>query len=203
MIGMVMVWLTIVAQMILIIQNRAASIPETLIRFFSFFTILTNTLVALYFTTRVENVSRKPFHVLRKDSSLTAIAVFILVVGIVYQLILRPIWEPTGVQLVVDELLHTIIPLYFFIYWFISLKNTELKIRPVLSWLIYPGVYIVFILIRGHYSGYYPYPFLNVDKIGFTDVFRNSVAILGSMILLMYVLIVLGKMIKKKGLAKA
>lgn len=203
MIGMVMVWLTIVAQMILIIQNRAASIPETLIRFFSFFTILTNTLVALYFTTRVENVSRKPFHVLRKDSSLTAIAVFILVVGIVYQLILRPIWEPTGVQLVVDELLHTIIPLYFFIYWFISLKNTELKIRPVLSWLIYPGVYIVFILIRGHYSGYYPYPFLNVDKIGFTDVLGNSVAILGSIILLMYVLIVLGKMIKKKGLAKA
>ena len=203
MIGMVMVWLTIVAQMILIIQNRAASIPETLIRFFSFFTILTNTLVALYFTTRVENVSRKPFHVLRKDSSLTAIAVFILVVGIVYQLILRPIWEPTGVQLVVDELLHTIIPLYFFIYWFISVKNTELKIRPVLSWLIYPGVYIVFILIRGHYSGYYPYPFLNVDKIGFTDVLGNSVAILGSIILLMYVLIVLGKMIKKKGLAKA
>ena len=200
---MVVVWITVVAQLILIIENRVTSIPETLIRFFSFFTILTNTLVALYFTTHVLNVSRKPFHLLRKDSSITAITVFILVVGLVYQLILRPIWEPTGVQLVVDELLHTIIPLYFFIYWFISLKNTELKIRPVLSWLIYPGVYIVFILIRGHYSGYYPYPFLNVDKIGFTDVFRNSVAILGSMILLMYVLIVLGKMIKKKGLAKA
>ncbi len=43
-------WFAIIAQFGLMIENRVSSIPETIIRFFSFFTIITNTLVAIYFT---------------------------------------------------------------------------------------------------------------------------------------------------------
>jgi hypothetical protein len=43
-------WFAVLAQYYLMIENRVASFSETTIRFFSFFTILSNTLVAIYFT---------------------------------------------------------------------------------------------------------------------------------------------------------
>ncbi|MFZ5976285.1 MULTISPECIES: Pr6Pr family membrane protein [unclassified Hydrotalea] len=35
-----------------------------------------------------------------------------------------------------------------------------------MGWLIYPLLYLVYILIRGSFSGFYPYPFVNVLQIG-------------------------------------
>ena len=49
-IGALAGWFAVVTQLYLIISNRTASIPETVMRFFSFYTILTNILVALCFT---------------------------------------------------------------------------------------------------------------------------------------------------------
>ena len=48
--GFLLGWIAIIGQFILLIQNRQADIPETIIRFFSFFSILSNILAALYFT---------------------------------------------------------------------------------------------------------------------------------------------------------
>ena len=48
----IIVWFAVLAQFYLIIENRVAPVTETIIRFFSFFTILTNILVAVYFTIR-------------------------------------------------------------------------------------------------------------------------------------------------------
>ncbi|MBC7867593.1 MAG: hypothetical protein H7X88_08665, partial [Gloeobacteraceae cyanobacterium ES-bin-316] len=36
--GALLGWIAILVQLVLIIQNRVASIPETIVRFFSFFT---------------------------------------------------------------------------------------------------------------------------------------------------------------------
>ena len=40
-------WFALISQLYLIIENRIASVPETIVRYFSYFTILTNILVAL------------------------------------------------------------------------------------------------------------------------------------------------------------
>src|ERR1041385_58276 len=40
-------WLALVGQFYLIIENRVVSVPETIIRYFSFFTILPNLIVAV------------------------------------------------------------------------------------------------------------------------------------------------------------
>ena len=109
----VLVWFSVIAQFYLIIQNRAAPIPETIIRFFSYFTILTNTLVAVYFTTQAVQANK-----LTKPGTLTAITVYITIVGAVYQVLLRHIWDPTGLQRLVDELLHTINPVLVILCWY-------------------------------------------------------------------------------------
>ncbi|MBY5958479.1 Pr6Pr family membrane protein [Membranicola marinus] len=195
--GSVITWLTIVIQLVLMIQNRVASVPETLIRFFSFFTILTNLLVALYFTIRFFKWKKRPLQFFFKPEAITAITVFILIVGLVYQFVLRPIWEPTGLQLVVDEFLHSVIPVYFLIYWLITIRHTAPRMKLVFLWLAYPVLYITFILMRGSVSGYYPYPFLHIGEIGLSSTLWNMGAILGVMILLMIGLTLVGKWIQK------
>ena len=167
-------WFALIAQFYLIILNRTASVGETIIRYFSFFTILTNLLVALCFTFLLLNPKSKPGIFFSKSTTLTAITVYIIVVGMVYNLILRFLWAPKGLQLIVDELLHTVIPLLCIIFWWIYVRTKALKWKDAFPWLVYPLVYIFIILILGAASGYYPYPFIDVNTIGYAKVFMNS-----------------------------
>lgn len=191
-IGSCITWFAVMTQFVLMILNRQTDIPETIIRFFSFFTILTNTLVALYFTNKIT----KNLSIFNKKGALTAITSFILIVGLVYQIILRATWNPTGLQLIVDELLHTLIPFYMLIYWLLYAEPSNFKLKPILPWLAYPIIYIVCIILRGEFSGFYPYPFLNVSKIGFQQSIINISIILIVSLILMSFLIFVGKKLK-------
>ncbi|MDP2159046.1 MAG: Pr6Pr family membrane protein, partial [Flavobacterium sp.] len=44
--------------------------------------------------------------------------------------------------------------------------------------LLFPTAYLFFILIRGHFSNYYPYPFVDVFKIGLSQALLNSFFVL-------------------------
>lgn len=96
---------------------------------------------------------------------LTAIAVYITIVGVVYQVLLRHIWQPTGLQKLVDELLHAVNPVLVIIYRISYEQMQHLHYRQVGRWLIYPLVYLVFILIRGYFSRFYPYPFIHASGL--------------------------------------
>ena len=165
----VVVWFAVIAQFIIMLQNRVADVPETIIRFFSFFTILTNILVALYFTGVSFDVSFTKI-----SGVLTAVTVYIFVVGIVYQSVLRHLWQPTGMQRIVDELLHTVNPLFVIIYWYLYENKRDVRYGQALAWLIYPAAYLAYSLIRGNFSGFYPYPFINVSEIGMEQALLNS-----------------------------
>tara|TARA_R110002049_G_scaffold4504_1_gene31298 strand:+ start:13640 stop:14263 length:624 start_codon:yes stop_codon:yes gene_type:complete len=191
-IGLILGWFAIIGQFVLLIINRQAGIPETIIRFFSFFTILTNIMVALFFTLSYLNSKKKPLNLFISNGALTALTTFILIVGLVYQVSLRHIWNPTGLQFVVDELLHTVIPIYLLIYWFRYSNKSDLETKSVLCWLLYPIIYVMFIFSRGYLSGYYPYPFLNIPEIGIQIALINIGIILGVSILIMILLIVTG-----------
>lgn len=194
-IGATMGWFAIIGQLVLIILNRQADIFETVIRFFSFFTILTNILVVCYFTSQILNT--KSFRFLKTDTALTAITAFILTVGLVYQFVLRSIWEPTGWQLVIDELLHTIIPTYVLVYWFIYVKRSSFNMRYLAIWLLYPFLYFAFVLLRGHFSGFYPYPFINVQALGYPKVFVNFIILSAFVMMLIGLLYVVARFLKK------
>lgn len=183
-----LLWTAVILQLILMFQNRVFPPGETLIRFFSYFTILTNTLCAVYFTAAFFDRSWT-----RAPGLLTALTLYIFVVGLVYQVVLRQLWEPTGVQQWVDELLHSVNPLLVIFYWIGFERKHELRYRMVSGWLIYPLVYLLYILIRGNFSGFYPYPFLHVTEIGLQQVLLNSALMLTGFILLSVVLIYFGR----------
>lgn len=196
--GMCAGWFAVLAQLYLMLQNRETAPIESLLRFISYFTILTNTLVALLFTTRVFGADQKRLALFHRKATPMALTSFILVVGLVYQFVLRSLWAPTGLQMVVDELLHSIIPVLMYVYWLMFCSKTTVEWKRLSKWLLYPLGYVVFVLARGHFSGFYPYPFLNVLELGPGSVLLNSCFVLLLMLLIMAALYFLGKLLGPK-----
>ncbi|QIP11887.1 hypothetical protein G8759_04190 [Spirosoma aureum] len=196
-IGALMGWLAVGLQLYLIILNRVMSIPLTIVQFFSFFTILTNILVALCFTFLWLRPQSDRGIFFSSPQTSTAIAVYIVIVGLVYNLILRQLWAPQGLQRVVDEALHSVMPIYFAFYWFIFVPKEKLAWANVPVWLLYPLGYIVYILIRGEFSGLYPYPFIDVSKLGYAQVMQNSVFLTLAFLVISLLFVGLGKVLSR------
>ncbi len=196
-IATIIAWFAVIVQFYLNIVNRANSIPEVIMRFFSYFTILTNILVALCFTGLLLKPKSGGGRFFSKPTTLTAIAVYIAAVGIVYNIVLRFTWSPEGLQMVVDESLHLVIPVLFVLYWLTFAPKAGLQWKNVFQWLIYPLVYILFILIRGALSGFYPYPFIDAKKLGYSKVLLNSGGLFIAFLLLSLLFVAIAKMMRK------
>lgn len=191
--GAIIGWAAVLLQLYLILINRVASVPETLVRFFSFYTILTNILLAFCFTVLLARPSSGAGRFFAQPNKLTAIAVYISIVGIVYNVVLRFLWGPEGLQRVVDESLHVVTPLLFILFWFLFVNKRSLTWKNVFPWLIYPLVYVMVILIRGALSGFYPYPFIDVAKLGYNNVLLNSGGLFLMFLLFSLLLIAIAK----------
>lgn len=167
-------WAALILQLYLIIVNRTASIPETLLRYFGFFTILTNLLVAVSVTMvyRTGISAKGPF--LTRPKTLTATAVYITVVGLIYNLILRFQWVPQGLAKLVDELLHSVVPVLFILFWLKFVPRQTIQWKNIPAWLIYPLLYLGYTLVRGSFANWYPYPFIDVSKLGYSKALVNS-----------------------------
>lgn len=168
--GMLFTWIVVLLQLYLILLNRQASIAETITRFFSFFTILSNILVATCFTMMA--TGRNNFFT--RSQTLTATAVYITIVGLTYNIILRGIWQPQGLQKFVDEGLHVVVPVVFIVYWFLFVPKERISWNKAFIWLAFPAVYLLYSLVRGHFTGFYPYPFINVGQLGYDKALINS-----------------------------
>jgi hypothetical protein len=179
-------WAGLTIQLYLIFFARlsiGASLLGGLVSFFSYFTILTNTLVATVLTCAVterESAARRWF--LQPWVS-SGIAVSIAVVGLAYSILLRHLWHPEGWQFVADELLHDVMPLLFLGYWWCCVPKGTLRLGHLPLWLIYPLVYFIYALLRGHLLGAYAYPFIDVAVLGYPQVLANAGGILVGFVL--------------------
>ena len=115
----------------------------------------------------------------------------------VYNVILRFLWQPQGLQYVTDELLHTLIPLLFILFWFLYVPKNGLQYKNALPWLIYPLLYVVYTAIHGVITGFYPYPFVNVGELGYGKVLINSCGLLIAFLGLSLFLIAVAKFVSR------
>ncbi|MCJ8205601.1 Pr6Pr family membrane protein [Pseudomonas sp. RGM2987] len=174
-------WVGLSIQLYLILLGRwelGASLLGGLVNTFSFFTVLTNILVAVVLTWEL---NERPSTVRRwflLPSVRSGIAVSIALVGLAYNLLLRHLWQPEGWQFVADELLHDVVPLLYIAYWWRWVPKGSLHLGHVGLWMIYPVVYFAYVLLRGDLLAAYPYPFIDVAKLGYPQVFINAGGIL-------------------------
>ena len=190
-------WFAILMQLYLMIENRVVPVPGTLLRFFAFFTIDTNIIVALCFSFIFLGNKTRLGRFFSKASTVTAITVYITIVGIVYNVILRSEWDPQGMQKIVDELLHSVIPALFIIFWLVFVPIEQLKWKNAFPWLIYPVVYMAYAIIHGAITKFYPYPFVDVNKLGYNKALLNAGGVLLIIFLLSLSLIATGKLMRK------
>jgi hypothetical protein len=175
------VWFALILQLYLLIVNAPDNDMTTLEavgRFFLFFTILTNILVAVSLSMILLSSRPAAGRFFAKPSVITAVAVYIFIVGLVYNIVLRSVWHPQGLQKLADELLHVAVPLLFIIYWLLFAPKNSLQWMHAFRWLIFPAVYLVYAMIRGGIEGFYPYPFLDANTLTFGRVFMNCVGLL-------------------------
>lgn len=174
-------WFALVVQFTISIQAIEAkgdSLAFALVQLISFFTILTNILAAKSLTIQLIAPGSYWGRFFSKPSIQTAITVYMAIVGLVYWAVLRSTWKPQGWFKVADELLHTIDPLLFIIYWLVFVPKNSLVYKHVLNWLWYPLIYLIYILIRGAIYHRYPYYFVDVDIMGYGRALIHSFALM-------------------------
>ena len=196
-IGAVMGWFAVIVQFYLHMQNSPVPVAEKTLRFFGYFTIDTNILCALCLTFIALQGNSRLGKFFRKATSITALTVYIIIVGITYNILLRNTWNPQGMQKLVDELLHSVIPVYFVLFWFIFVPGENLKWKNSFPWLIYPILYMAYAIIFGAITKFYPYPFVDVNELGYNKALTNSLIVLSLIFLLSLALIGIGKIRKK------
>lgn len=178
-------WTGLSIQLYLILLGRwelGASLLGGLVNFFSFFTVLTNTLVAVVLTwelTPRQSPARRWFLL---PGVRSGIAVSIALVSLAYNLLLRHLWQPEGWQFVADELQHDVMPLLYIVYWWRYVPKGTLRLGHIGLWVIYPLVYFAYLLLRGDLLAAYPYPFIDVANLGYPQVFINAGGILAGFV---------------------
>ncbi len=141
--------------------------------FFGFFTILSNTFAALVFLYSAGR-SRERLHgleVLRGGATLA-----MALVGIIFSVLLAKL-DSEVIQWV-NIVLHYVMPIAVVVDWLAVPPSTRLELRDVGFWVAFPAAYVVYTLVRGSIVHWYPYPFLNVDVIGYSGVAAYVVGIL-------------------------
>jgi len=172
----IIAWFALVLQLFLQIDNaglNGLTTSEAIFNYFSYFTILTNLLVAVSLTFALQAPESNPGRFFLNPITQSAIGLYIVIVGIVYTIALRKIWDPQGLQLIADRLLHDAVPVLYLLFWLISIPKKVLAWNNVFSWLLYPFVYLVLVLTRGILDGWYAYPFLNGAVHGWGKVMLN------------------------------
>ena len=175
---------------------------EATVHFFSYFTILTNLLVAVCCGALLLPGTFRLNQLFRQHGTITAITVYILIVGLVFNIILRPSFELGGYHLLVSEIFHTIVPLAFLAFWIAFVPKTALPWKSLFGWMGYPIAYMVYTLIHGIYSGFYPYPFVDAGKLGFPTAIGNGVLVMVAFVIFSVLLVSVTKLMNRSGKAQ-
>lgn len=138
--------------------------------FFSYFTILSNLLVAASFAA--------PGAFWRSARTRGAVTLYIAVVGLVYELVLRRLWHPQGAQFMADLLLHDAVPLAAVAHWLFLRERGALKGPDPIAWLLFPAAYLVYALLRGATTGWWAYPFIDASILGYARVLLNAAVLM-------------------------
>jgi hypothetical protein len=193
-------WFALLLQFYLIVVRALAlglSVTSAIVDYFSYFTILTNLLVALALTLPERMPGSTIGVFFGRPVIKSGIAVYIAIVGVVYSVLLRHSWNPEGMQKLADTLLHDFIPLLYVVYWLMFVPKKDLRWKHAVQWLVYPLIYATYSLVRGALSGRYLYPFIDAAAIGYMRTLVNAVILCCAFLITGLVIVAIGRMMQE------
>lgn len=180
-------WLALSGHRTLVTEGQPST-RTTLVRFFSYFTILSNLLVAITTTSLALGRDRdtRLWRVLRIDA-----IVGIAVTALVHWFFLRPLLDLHGNDYLADKLLHVVVPALAVVGWAVFGPRDRIRRSDLAPSAIYPALYMVWTLIHGAATSWYPYPFTDVTEHGYGIVLLNACAVIALLAVIAAVLLAL------------
>ncbi len=174
-------WAAVLVQMVLSIRNgmaRGESLLHATVDYFAYFTVLTNTLVALVLTVPWLAPGSPAGRFLARPHMTAMTATAIIIVGLTYHFVLSGAYHPVGVEYATDLGMHYLVPTLFTLHWVLFAPKAGLRYSHLPTFAVYPLAYLVFLAGRGALVGEYPYFFVDVNTLGFAVAARNAMGLL-------------------------
>lgn len=173
--------LSVGAQLLLVIGNvnigfgpSEAPLGQRIFEFFCYFTVQSNIFVGIATAMLFFRPDRDGaiWRVLRIGSMFG-----ITVTLSIYHFVLSPLANFTGIAAVSNIGLHYVVPIFAILGWMFFGPHPRVTWKSLLLATIWPASYIVLTVVQGAVTGFYPYPFVNISKLGFTTVALNGVGV--------------------------
>lgn len=184
-------WLALAMQLAVSLTMLTAdghSVASAVWRYFGYFTILTNLLVALTMTRVAQG--QWPGGTPPDAPAITGVVLTIAIVCVSYDLLLSgrvpamgPLWWTA------DRLLHYVVPVLSVAWWTLWVPKRGLGALDPVRWLAYPVGYLVYALVRGAVDGWYPYYFVDVGALGYGPALTNAALLSAGMLVTGYVVV--------------
>ena len=176
--------------------GRTGSVPLTAWIMVAYFTNLTGLLVLVVFG----GIAVRATALAQPRLVATAVLATLLV-GLVQRLLLYGLKTLRGGALIGDILLHQALPVLVPLFWLAFVPKGRLAGRDLVLFASYPLIYLGYTLLRGAYDARYPYPFLDVGKIGWGPVAAYAGAIAAAFLAVGWALVLLDRRLARRGLA--
>jgi hypothetical protein len=96
------------------------------------------------------------------------------VVGLTYLILLRPVVHTTGWDGVADNGLHYVVPLLMVVGWVVFGPHGRIVGSTVLLSVLWPFLWFCWAFGYGAITGFYPYPFMDIDTLDRPRALLNS-----------------------------
>ncbi|MDR6627686.1 Pr6Pr family membrane protein [Caulobacter segnis] len=156
-------------------DETLATLPAKTVEFFSYFTILSNTLAAIALAAPLVAPESRLALWSERAGPRAAIATYLAITAVVYHTMLAHTWDPHGLRLAATTLNHTITPAAFLVDLALRGGQGEARWIAALKSMAFPALFGAWTLAHGAVSGFYPYPFMDVAKRGYPAVLATIV----------------------------
>ena len=160
----------------------------------TFFTIQSNIIVVMYC---FASLRKKNFFF--NGPGFAGLAMLnIIITGIIFFLMLRTVYQPTGLGFYGNIIEHYVVPIMMGGDFLLSRSRAVMRYMYIIPWIGYAACYLVLALIKGAAGFNYPYPFLDIDKHGAGQVFVNVLVIGCGFALVAALIVAVDRWLKRK-----
>lgn len=191
--GLIIVFaLTVAFKNILTIDTCGSAIKD-IVRYFMYFTMLSNISVATYFIGN--GIGKKSFFFKNINVKFT-LMVMMLITTIVYFIMLFKI-EPTLLANIANFILHLFSTIFIFTDYILNDKKGTLKLNAPIKWASVFIFYVPYVIILSEIINLYPYPFIDLNVLPVTTVIITTILIILGFITIGYLLLGMDKLLAK------
>lgn len=169
----------------------------------NYYTLMTNVLCAVYFL--IALVHEVNGGGTWRPSLKGAVVMGITVTWLVYHFVLSGHFKMQGAMALSNILLHYVVPIMAVTDWLVFSEKGQYTWKYPFIWLLLPDGYFAYVAIRvalggslGPNGNRYPYPFINVDLLGWKQVIINGAFLNLFFLALGFVFVIIDRFMAKK-----